>query len=170
VEELNGKEKLMSETETGLPPGLPLGKVYTSRGRTIPDGECTLLTDLTWTTMGIHVDEPYARTSRFGELVLAAPVMVPIVSGLWVMGEHNRHLREKYGVRVSTALGCEARYRSPFKFGDTIWVEHQLAEVRPSKSNPGMGVATMVDRAYNQRGETVTEMKRFQLVQPMEKA
>jgi hypothetical protein len=33
-----------------------------------------------------------------------------------------------------------------------------------------MGVATMVDRAYNQRGETVTEMKRFQLVQPMEKA
>lgn len=158
----------MSETDLDFMTGLPIGEVYRSRGRTIPDGECQMLTDLTWTTMGIHVDEPYAKTSRFGGLVLAAPVMVPIISGLWVMGDHNRHLREKYGVRVSTALGCEARYRSPFRFGDTISVEHQLAEVRPSKSNPGMGVATMTDRAFNQRGETVTEMKRFQLIQPLE--
>jgi acyl dehydratase len=158
----------MPPTLEELMPTLPFDEPYTSRGRTIPDGECAMLTDLTWTTMGIHVDEPYAQKSRFGELVLAAPVMVPIISGLWVMGEHNRHLREKYGMRVSTALGCEARYRSPFKFGDTVWVEHRLVEVRPSKSNPGMGVATMKDRAFNQRGETVTEMKRVQLVQPLE--
>jgi acyl dehydratase len=154
---------VMADPDAEVAEGLPLGEVYTSRGRTIPAGECQMLTNLTWTTVGMHVDEPHARNALFGEMVLAAPVVVPIVSGLWVTGSHNRHLRERYGMQIVTALGSETRYKSPFRFGDTIWVEHALTEVRASKSNPGLGVATMTDRAYNQRGETVNEMKRTQL-------
>lgn len=143
--------------------GLPLGEVFRSPSRTLSSGECALLTDLTWTIGPVHSDHEYAAGTMFGSVVLGAPIMIPIIGGLWTQSRHAQYLKES-GYRVVSALGVEARYRHPFRFGDTVHVESQIAEGRTSASRPDQGVVVIADRALNQDGHVLLEQRRTQLV------
>jgi acyl dehydratase len=149
--------------EHGLLDGLPVGEVFHSPRRTLSPGECALLTDLTWTIGPVHSDHHYAAGTMFGSVVLAAPIMVPLIGGLWTQSRHAQHLKEA-GFRVVSALGVEARYRHPFRFGDTVQVESQVTEGRPSTSRPNQAVMVISDKALNQDGQVVLEQRRTQLV------
>jgi acyl dehydratase len=58
------------------------------------------------------------------------------------------------------ALGLEARNRSPVFPNDTLRVETTLVQARASRSRPGRVVLVFEDKAFNQRGELVIEMRR----------
>jgi len=105
----------MADPDTEIAEGFPIGEVYRSEGRAIPEGECQMLTSLTWTTVGLHVDEPLPER-RIREMVLAAPGVVAIVSGLWVTGSRNRHLREKYGMQIVDGARQSDSLQKPTSF------------------------------------------------------
>jgi acyl dehydratase len=149
--------------EQRLLDGLPVGEVIRSPRRTLSAGECALLTDLTWTIGPVHSDHDYAAGTIFGSVVLAAPIMIPLIGGLWTQSRHAQDLKEA-GFRVVSALGVEARYRHPFRFGDTVQVESRVTEGRVSTSRPNQAVVVIADRALNQDGEVVLEQRRTQLM------
>jgi acyl dehydratase len=139
--------------------GLPLGVVEHSRARTITDGEFGLLTSLTWTIGPMHVDDEHMKSTPFGRRILGGPIVAAIVSGIWYTSCWE-DFRRTYGVVPVAALGLEARNRSPVFPNDTLRVETTLVQARASRSRPGRGVLVFEDKAFNQRGELVIEMRR----------
>jgi acyl dehydratase len=54
-------------------------------------------------------------------------------------------------------LGIDkVRFTAPVFIGDTIRVESEVIEVRPSKSMPGAGILRFKNNVKNQRDEDVT--------------
>ncbi len=145
--------------EEQLLAGLPLGEVAHSRARTITDGEFGLLTSLTWTIGPMHVDEEHMKTTPFGRRILGGPVVAAVVSGLWYTSCWD-DFRRTYHIRPIAALGLEARNRGPVFPNDTIRAETTLVDARPSRSQSGRGILVFEDRAFNQRGDLVIEMRR----------
>lgn len=143
--------------------GLPFGQVLRTGARTLSEGECALLTALTWTIGRFHTDPEFAKTTEFGGIVLAGAVIPAVAAGLIGMSNYYREFETKYGFKVVAVLGMEVRYRHPLRPGDTIRVETILRDARPSGRRPGQGVAEFEDRVLNQRDDVVAEMKRFWL-------
>jgi acyl dehydratase len=53
---------------------------------------------------------------------------------------------------------------NPVFHGDTLFVESEVLEVKPSNSKPDRGVVKVHTRAFNQDGVLVAEFKRLVLV------
>jgi acyl dehydratase len=72
------------------------------------------------------------------------------------------------GTAIANLGWDEVRFPKPIFHGDTIRVESEVIELRPSKSRPNAGIVTFVHRAYNQRNELVGHCKRsgLQLKRP----
>ena len=66
----------------GIDDLVPVGKKFISAGRTISEGNFTLLTNLTWTTDQIHSDREYMKGTQFGERILAGACLLACVVGL----------------------------------------------------------------------------------------
>jgi acyl dehydratase len=64
------------------------------------------------------------------------------------------------GTAVANLGWDEVRFPKPVFPGDTLRVETEVLELRPSKSRPDQGIVTFMHRAYNQRGELVASCKR----------
>src|SRR5437660_6583427 len=120
--------------------GLPIGLVTRTRGRTLGEGECALLTDLTWTIGRFHAEREFAQTTAFGGVVLAGAVVVAVATGLINTSDFYRDLDREYRFKVVAALGSTVRYRAGFRPGDTLWVETTMTGARESKSNANRGV------------------------------
>jgi acyl dehydratase len=43
----------------------------------------------------------------------------------------------------------------PVRAGDTLRVESEITEIKPSRSKPNQGIVTVRSQTVNQRGETV---------------
>ena len=71
------------------------------------------------------------------------------------------HLAVATGLYLSTE---ELSHPSPLFHGDTLFVESEVLEVRPSRSKPDRGTVKVHTRAYNQDGVLVAEFKRMVLV------
>lgn len=134
------------DAEDALLDGLPIGSTGRSVGRTISDGEFTLLNTLSW--------------SFSGERVLDGPMLTALVAGMHSSGDHFEEIRRSFGVKFLAVMGLDARYRAPVVPGDTIWVDSTLASARASASRPGVGVMVFRDVVRNQRDEVVLEMER----------
>lgn len=52
-------------------------------------------------------------------------------------------------------LGGEVAWPKPTRPGDVLHVESEVLEVKPSRSQPDRGVATIRSETKNQRGEVV---------------
>jgi acyl dehydratase len=55
--------------------------------------------------------------------------------------------------------GGELTWPAPARPGDTLHVENEVVEIRPSRSRPDRGVVTLLTRTLNQRGEAVQVLK-----------
>jgi acyl dehydratase len=64
------------------------------------------------------------------------------------------------GTGVANLGWDEVRFPKPVFHGDTLRVETEVIELRPSKSRPDQGIVTFAHRAYNQRDELVASCKR----------
>lgn len=150
------EEPLLEDTIRDLPIGIP-GK---SPGRTIGEGEFAILTSLSWITSESHTNKEYSKATGAGERTLAGPIIISLIAGLWVHSKHYEALHETHGIRVIAGLGMEVKFLAPVLPGDTLWCECEIESARESKSKPGVGVITFIDRGLNQDGKVVMEMHR----------
>jgi acyl dehydratase len=140
--------------------GLPIGSTGRSVGRTISEGEFTLLNTLSWSFSEPHTNKELMSQTPSGERVLAGPMLTALVAGMHSSGDHFDEIRRSFGLKFLAVLGIDAHYRAPVVPGDTIWVDTTLASARASASRPGVGVMVFRDVACNQRGEVVLQMER----------
>ncbi len=147
-------------------PLIPLKQVFISPGRTISEGDFTLLTSLTWNTTVIHTDKEFMRNTPYGERILDGPSLLACVAGLshrsgYDAATHNEHLRT-----VANLGYNNVRFLAAVKPGDTITVHTTITHARHSQKSPERVVLSISDVALNQHGERVLTCERFLLVEP----
>lgn len=144
---------------------IPVGKKFVSKGRTITEGDFSLLTSLTWTVGEIHTNREYMKKTQFGEMILAGPCILACAVGL-ASTSGLRAAMEQDGLRTVALLGFEdVRFRSPLKPGDTMVVHSEILDIRPTSKNPKRGVMRVREVTFNQRGEAVMEATRAAMLE-----
>jgi acyl dehydratase len=97
----------------------------------------------------MHTDPEAAQRSEFGGL---------IASG-WFTAAIVMRLRVQSGMRIAggmIGMGVEElRWPKPARPGDTIHLETEVIETRPSRSHPDHGIVRVRNTALNQAGEAV---------------
>jgi acyl dehydratase len=107
-----------------------------------------------------HTDPVAARSSMFGEMIL---------SGWHTAALSMRMLVESPLAKVANGLvGIEVRHLRwprPARPGDTLTLNVEVLETRPSRSKPGWGTALFRWTTRNAEGETVMELENVAWVQ-----
>jgi hypothetical protein len=146
--------------------GLPIGQAFRTQGRTIGEGDFSLLCNLTWTIGDLHsnrelmagpVGEDVPGAPR--ERVLALPVVASLIVGLAAKHWISYYLPAVLQVNVLQSLGLEAVAEVPVCPGDTIWVDCVIRDARPHDDDSERGVLHVEEIATNQRGEHVATVR-----------
>lgn len=134
---------------------LTVGQVFhhTLR-RTITEMDNVLFTAMTHNPALLHLDEEYCRTeTEFGQRIVNSAFTLGLMVGISV-GDTT------LGTAVANLGWDEVRFPHPLFHGDTIRVETEVLDLRPSKSRPNAGIVTFQHRAYNQKNQLVAVCKR----------
>jgi acyl dehydratase len=95
-----------------------------------------------------HTDPIAAKDTFFHELVASG----------WHTAAITMRLMVESGIHVSGGLigaGCEVSWPMPTRPGSILHVEIVVIDLRPSRSRPDRGMATIRSETRNQFGETV---------------
>lgn len=143
----------MSEGEGKVLADFRVGQVFRSRlGRTITDADNVWFTCLTLNTNQSHFNRVYAEQTRFGRPLVNSCLTLALATGLSV-ADTSEHA-------VANLSWSDVQLPVPVFVGDTLWAETEVLELRPSRSNPAVGVVTVRTRGVNQWGEVVIKFDR----------
>jgi acyl dehydratase len=95
-----------------------------------------------------HTDEEAAKSSLFKGLAASG----------WHTAAITMRLNVEGGLPLAGGIigaGGDINWPAPTRPGDTLHVESEVIEVTPSRSKPDRGIAVIVSRTINQRGEIV---------------
>jgi acyl dehydratase len=95
-----------------------------------------------------HLDEIAAEKSIFKGLVASGWHTAAVAMRLFVLG----------GMPLAEGLigfGGELSWPKPTRAGDTVHVESEIVDIKPSRTKPHQGIVTMRCEMFNQKGETV---------------
>lgn len=124
-----------------------------SLGRTLTEMDNVLFSSLTLNTQPLHINEDFASKTQFGQRIVNGLFSLGLAVGITVP-----ELTE--GTIVAN-LGYESVvHPHPLFHGDTLYVETEVLEKRPSKSNPQRGIVKLKHVGVNQDGITVIEFTR----------
>lgn len=138
------------------------GEKRLSIGRTIGEGDFSMLVNLNWTVGSIHADSEHMQSTSFGERILPGVCVLSTTVGL-ANTSRIRSLMAEHGFKLIALLGFESvRFTGPVYPGDTIKVESEILDARPS-SHQKRCVARLRDVTTRQSGETVLEAVRTEL-------
>lgn len=133
------------------------GDRFVSKGVTFTEADIISFA-LRYDPQPFHIDVEAAAQSPYGGL---------IASGFHTLSQSFRMMLQE-GVFSESSMGSpgmdELRWLAPVRPGDTLRMEGEVAEVRPSSSKPDRGILKMDYRAVNQRGETVMTLKVMHLL------
>ena len=124
-----------------------IGKPYTTRGRTVGEGDISLFAGLVGDHNTLHVDDEYCKATRFGGRIAHGPLTMSMAIGLI----------SQLNLIDGTALGLlnlNWDFHGPVMIGDTISARATATEKRTS-NKPGSGVLTLRVEVMNQRQEVV---------------
>ena len=128
-----------------------VGESFRSAGVTVTESEIIRYA-LDYDPQPFHIDAEAAARSPFGGL---------IASGSHTLGLGWRMFLQE-GLLKACSLGSpgidELRWPAPVRPGDTVHMEAEVLETRPSSSKPDRGTLRMGYRIVNQRGEAVLTM------------
>jgi len=125
-----------------------LGDVVVTRGRTVEAADFNLFTGLTGDFYPLHIDEEFAKNTRFGSRICHGPLTFTFGVGLVGLSGY-------LGNAIVALKGIdEMRALAPVMAGDTLHVRAELTEVDGSKS-PKYGTIAMLYTVTNQRGVAV---------------
>ena len=142
---------------------IPIGKKFrSSLGRTISEGDFSLLVNLNWTISAIHADKEYMKSTQVGERILPAVCVLSTTIGL----ANTTGVRQPFfenGFSLVAIVGFESvSFSAPVYPGDTITVESEILSVRHT-SKPNRSLARIRDVTYKQTGEKVMEDIRVEI-------
>ena len=122
--------------------------------RTITEADNVWFSAITHNPALLHLDEEYCRTeTEFGQRIVNSCFTLGLMVGISV-GDTT------LGTAIANLGWDEVRFPKPLFHGDTLRVETEVIELRPSKSRPNAGIVTFLHRGYNQRNELVGSCKR----------
>jgi acyl dehydratase len=134
-----------------------LGDRFVSKGVTFTEADIISFA-LRYDPQPFHIDMEAAAQSPYGGL---------IASGFHTLSQSFRMMLQE-GVFSESSMGSpgmdELRWLAPVRPGDTLHMEGEVVELRPSSSKPDRGILKMDYRAVNQRGETVMTLKVIHLL------
>lgn len=124
-----------------------------SLGRTITEMDNILFCALTMNTQPLHINEDFAEKTSYGQRIVNGIFTMGLVVGLTVPD-----LTE--GTIVAN-LGYErVVHPNPVFHGDTIYVETEVLEKRPSGSKPDRGIVRLKHTGRKPDGTVVIELER----------
>jgi len=127
-----------------------VGEKAVSPGRTVTEGDIVMFASLSGDWTELHTNAEYMKNSVFGQRIAHGMLTLSIASGLGL------RTTERPPVEVLAFLGMDkVRLTAPVFIGDTIRVESEVVEARPSKSMPGAGILKFKNAVKNQRDEDV---------------
>ncbi|MDQ7029269.1 MAG: MaoC family dehydratase, partial [Ardenticatenia bacterium] len=108
---------------------------------------------LTMNTQPLHVNADFAGRTQFGQ---------PIVNGIFTLGlVVGITVPELTEGTIVANLGYEhVVHPRPLFHGDTVYVETEVLEKRPSRSKPDRGIVKLKHVGRNQHGEVIIEVVR----------
>jgi len=125
--------------------------------RTVTETDNLLFSTLTHNPQPLHIDAEAAKASEFGQILVNGTFTFSLMIGLSVA-------ETTLGTLVANLGYDKLVMPKPVFLGDTIRVESEVVELRPSKSRPGSGIVTFEHRAINQRDEVVCSCLRMALL------
>lgn len=126
--------------------------------RTVTETDNLLFSTLTHNPQPLHIDAEAAKASEFGQILVNGTFTFSLMIGLSVA-------ETTLGTLVANLGYDKLVMPKPVFLGDTLRVESEVTELRPSKSRPGSGIVTFEHRALNQRDEVVCSCLRVALLQ-----
>jgi len=131
-------------------------RIRHSLGRTITEMDNVLFCSLTLNTQPLHINEDFAAKTEFGRRIVNGIFTLGLAVGITVP-----ELTE--GTIVAN-LGYESVvHPRPLFHGDTLYVESEVLEKRPSRSRPDAGIVRLKHVGRNQEGVVVIEFTRTAL-------
>ena len=127
-----------------------------SLGRTITEMDNVLFSALTMNTQPLHINEDFAAQTQFGQR---------IVNGLFTLGlAVGLTVSELTEGTIVANLGYErVAHPNPVFHGDTLYMESEVLETRPSRSRPDCGIVRLKHTGRKQDGTVVIEFERTAL-------
>jgi acyl dehydratase len=134
-----------------------VGAVYKHwPAKTVTEADDHLFCLLTMNHHPLHINDVYAKQSQQGRNVVVGPLVYSLALGMSVS--------DVSGKAIANLATEELSHPNPLFHGDTLYVESEVLEVKPSRSKPDRGTVKVHTRAYNQDGVLVAEFKRVVLV------
>jgi len=125
-----------------------VGDVVLTRGRTVDISDLTSFAGLTGDHYPLHVDEEYAKATRFGTRIAHGPLIFAFAVGLVGMSGF-------YGNAIVALVEIKSlRALKPVVPGDTVKVRAEVTELSAG-SNPKYGTVQVNYSVRNQRDEEV---------------
>jgi acyl dehydratase len=124
------------------------GHRFETAGVTLTEAEIVGFA-LVYDPQPFHIDTVAASASEWGGL---------IASGFQTLGLSFRLFQQTGAIRACSLGGTgidELRWPRPVRPGDTLRVEVEVLERKPSRSRPDRGLVRMLYRTLNQHGEVV---------------
>jgi acyl dehydratase len=136
-----------------------VGTVFATRGRTITEADLVNFAGVSGDFNPLHMDSEYAEGSIFGRRVAHGALVLSVAMGL----------RQGLSLFDGTLMGLLElrtwRFLAPVFIGDTVRVETEISELRPT-SKPDRAVMTQRVSVLNQddtvvqQGELIALLKR----------
>ena len=120
------------------------GQEFVSRGRTVTEADVVGFASLTGDWHPQHSDAEWAATGPFGERIAHGMLVVSLASGMVPFDP---------GRVVALRRVCDATFKGPVRFGDTLRVEGRIAELGAGSEEAGL--VTFSWNVVNQDGRTV---------------
>jgi acyl dehydratase len=125
--------------------------------RTVTETDNLLFSTMTHNPQPLHLDVEAAKASEFGQILVNGTFTFSLMIGISVA-------ETTLGVLVANLGYDKLVMPKPVFLGDTLRIESEVVELRPSKSRPGSGVVTFAHKAINQRDEAVCTCLRKALI------
>jgi acyl dehydratase len=130
---------------------LSVGQRFASATHTIDEAQIKAFA-LQFDPQPFHTDNETAKDSLFKGLAASG----------WHTAAITMHLNVETGLPLAGGIigaGGEINWPAPTRPGDTLHVESEVLEITHSRSKPDRGIAVIVSRTINQRGEVVQFLK-----------
>lgn len=118
--------------------------------KTITETDVVLFAGITGDIYPLHINEEFAKTTRFGGRLVHGALTAAYVSTALSMLQGSPHL----DVTQSVYLSQESRFTAPVRIGDTITATVEVSEIIPDKE-----IVLLSTVVTNQQGEKVLEGK-----------
>jgi acyl dehydratase len=128
-------------------------RIRHSLARTVTETDNVLFCSLTANTQPLHLDEEFAAKTPFGRRIVNGIFTLGLTVGLTIAD-----LTE--GTIVANLSYEKVTHPKPVFIGDTLSVETEVLETRPSASRPDRGIVRLRHVGKNQRGEIVVDLER----------